>query len=366
MATEPKHVTVEEEVSIKQLILSINDWVKYLGSKWRIFLFTGVFGGLIGLGYSLIKTPLFIATTTFVVEAGESKGGLGRLAGMAAIAGIDFGGSAGGLFQGDNILELYKSRRMLVQALLSKVHADSSELLVERYLTYNRIRENWKEQPDLLSIDFRKDPSTLDSKMLRLRDSVMTSLTNTIRSEILKVEKPDKNLSIVRVDVMSPDEAFSKGFNESLVKEVNDFYIQTKTQKSMNNITMLQNKVDSVRAVMEGAIYSAAKASDATPNLNPTRQVQRIVPAQEAQFSAEANKAMLAQLLQNLEFSRMNLLQEQPLIQLVDQPVYPLPRLRLGKVKAIVIGGFFFGFLTALSLVFVRYFRQIMVDDERR
>src|SRR5690606_6776290 len=145
-----------------------------------------------------------------------------------------------------------------------------------------------------------------------------------------------------------------------LVREVNEFYIQTKTKKSTDNIAILEAKVDSVRTVMSGAIYSAAKVSDATPNLNPTRQVQRIVPAQEAQFSAEANKAILSQLLQNLELSKMNLLQEQPLIQLVDQPVYPLKVDRIGKLKGIVIGGFLFGFLTILGLIGLKLYRNIM------
>src|SRR5690606_6123841 len=134
-----------------------------------------------------------------------------------------------------------------------------------------------------------------------------------IRSDILTVEKPDRSLSIIQVDVTSPDEVFSKVFNENLVQTVNDFYIQTKTKKSTDNIALLEQKVDSVRAVMSGAIYSAVRVSDATPNLNPTRQVQRLGPAQEAQFSAETNKAILSQLLQNLELTKMNLLQEQPL-----------------------------------------------------
>src|SRR5690606_823126 len=97
-------------------------------------------------------------------------------------------------------------------------------------------------------------------------------------------EKPDKKLSIIKVEVTSPDEVFSKAFNENLVRRVNDFYIQTKTKRSTDNIATLQHKVDSVQAVMTDAIYSAAKVSDATPNLNPTRQVQRLGPAQKAQF----------------------------------------------------------------------------------
>ena len=358
------HSIEQDEVTVKESILYIQRWVRYLWTKKWLLLVAGALGGALGLWYTFSKNPVYTATTTFVIESSDSKSGLGALSGMAAMAGIDLGGGAGGLFQGDNIPELYKSRRMLVQALLTKVHADSNELLVERYLDITGQKASWEERPELLALDFRQDPTKLNPQTRRLQDSVMTALTNTIRSEVLAVDKPDRKLSIVQVNVTSPDEVFSKAFNESIVKRVNEFYIQTKTKKFTDNIAILQQKVDSVRAVMTGAIYSVARASDATPNLNPTRQVQRIAPAQEAQFSAEANRTILAQLLQNLELTKMNLLQEQPLIQLIDQPVYPLKAERLSKIKGIIIGGFLLGFLTLLCLIAIRYYNEIMAEGE--
>lgn len=364
MATEPIYVSEDDELSTKELIVSIQNWARYLWSKRLILIVAGLVGGALGLWYAFEKTPLYSATTTFVVESGDSKGGLRQFAGMAAIAGIDLGGG-GGLFQGDNIIELYKSRTMLSQTLLSKTHPDSNELLIERYINFNRLKEAWENEPVLSTLDFRKDHEEYTRQDLRVRDSVVTLFVNSISENALTVDKPDKNLSIIKVEVTTSDEVFSKSFNENLVRRVNDFYVQTKTRKSTNNIAILETKVDSVRAVMESAIYSAAKVSDATPNLNPTRQVQRIGPAQEAQFSAEANRAMLSQLLQNLEISKMALLQEEPLIQIIDQPVYPLKVDRLGKAKGIIIGGFIAGFLTVLGLIVLRWYRLIMREDDK-
>ncbi|RQP16658.1 MAG: hypothetical protein EAS52_11190 [Parapedobacter sp.] len=253
---------------------------------------------------------------------------------------------------------------MLAQTLLSQLHPDSDELIIERYIAYSGLRDKWMDQPELLALDFRADPSTLAHQTLRIRDSIITAFATRINEKVLTVEKPDEKLSIIKVEVKSPDEVFAKGFNENLVRRVNEFYIQTKTKKLQENIAILEAKVDSVRKAMEGAIYSAARASDATPNLNPTRQVKRIGPTQEAQFSAEANKAILGQLLQNLEVTKMTLLQEQPLIQLVDQPVYPLQIDKIGKGKGIVIGGFFFGFLTVLFLIAMRWYHSVMATND--
>jgi len=363
MATESSLQVEEDEVSIKELILGGQEWIRYLWSKRIMLVIAGMLGGSLGLLYAFLKTPQFTATTTFVVEAGDSKSRLGGLSSMAALAGIDLGGGGGGLFQGDNILELYKARKIIVETLLSAVHPDSNQLLIDRYLAFTGARESWVEQPELVALDFRLAPNTLQPQVLRLRDSVLTKVVNNIRQNVLTVDKPDKKLSIIQVDVTAPDEVFAKVFNEKLVARVNDFYIQTKTKKSADNIAILEAKVDSVRTVMSGAIQTAARASDATPNLNPTRQVQRNVPVQEAQFSAESNKLILSQLLQNLELAKMSLLQEQPLIQLVDQPVYPLKVEYLGKFKGIIIGGFLAGFLTLMCLVAVRWYRGVMTTE---
>lgn len=356
MATEPTYVPEDDDVSFREMILTIKDWIHYLWSKWQILLVAGVIGALVGLGYALWKEPHYTATTTFVLESGDGKGGLSQYAGMAAMVGIDLGGGTSGLFQGDNILALYQSRTMLAQTLLSKVYPDSNELLIERYIGYNGLRKAWANKPDLLALDFQQDPTKLELQKLRTRDSIITDFVTYIKENILQVDKPDKKLSIIQVKVTSPDEVFAKAFNENLVRKVNEFYIKTTTKKSTDNIAILEAKVDSVIAVMSGAIYSAARISDATPNLNPTRQAQRIAPTQEAQFSAEASKAVLSQLLQNLELSKMNLLQEQPLIQLVDQPVYPLKVDRFGKLKGLVLGGFLFGLLAVLFLVVRKYY----------
>ncbi|HWK57543.1 MAG TPA: hypothetical protein VNQ80_09405 [Parapedobacter sp.] len=363
MGIETKYATEDNEASTRDLILSIRNWLHYLVSKWLILIVVGVLGGIVGLGYALIYPKNYMATTTFVLEGGDGRSNLAQYAGMAAMVGIDLGTNAGGLFEGDNILELYKSRRMLAQTLLSPTFSDSTELLIERYITFNNIKKSWGKNPELLSIDFRQDPNELNATNRRQRDSILTEFTNVIKEDFLRVDKPDKKLSIIQVQVTSPDEVFSKAFNENLVRRVNDFYIQTKTKKSTDNIEILQHKVDSVRAAMEGAIYSAAKVSDATPNLNPTRQAQRVVPAQEAQFSAESNRVMLTQLLQNLELTKMNLLQEQPLIQLVDQPVYPLAVNRVGKIMGILVGGFLAVFLVVTFLIVKKWYHDVMTED---
>jgi hypothetical protein len=347
------------EASLKELFLKIKDWYEFLSSKWLLICGIGIIGALLGLTYAFVKRPVYTAATTFVLEEDKAGAGsnLGALAGLASIAGVDLGGG-GGIFQGDNILALYKSRTMIEKTLLTEVSFKGNRiLLVDCFIDFNDLRKQWKKK-GIQDINFRSHslPNKAYSSFTRLQDSLMGTIVTEINKKYLSVAKPDKKLSIISVEVKSENEFFAKEFNSQIVKNVNDFYIQTKTKKSLENVAILQQKTDSVRAVMNGAIYAAAAVTDATPNLNPTRQIQRIAPVQRSQFSAETNKAILGELVKNLEMSKISLRKETPLIQVVDEPVYPLFEEHFGKLKGIIIGGFLASFLT----VFFLFIRKIV------
>lgn len=354
-----------DEISLKELIFKIREWWRYLWSKKWIIVIAGIIGGALGLSYSFIKKPIYTATTTFVLESGEKGAGLSQYAGIASMMGLDLVSGGGDIFQGDNILELYKSRKMLEKTLFSPLDSIFKQPLIERYIEINKMRKGWEEKPALKNLYFSifdLNKKVVNPKVQRLRDSVIGKIIESIAKGSLNVAKPDKKLSIIKVEMKSSDEVFAKRFNEELVKNVNDFYVQTKTKKSLDNVAILQHKADSVRDVMNGAIYTAAVVSDATPNLNPTRQVQRVAPVQKAQFSAETNKAILAEMVKNLEMSKMTLMKDAPLIQVVDVPIYPLLKERFGKAKGIILGGMLFGFLTVCFFTTKFIFKNILSE----
>lgn len=354
--------TNEGEISLKEVVFSVKEYWRYLLSRWIVILTFGLLGGALGLLYSFMKKPVYTATTTFVLETGE-KSGMGQYAGIASMMGIDLSSGGGGIFQGDNIIELYKSRTMIEKTLFGTVDSSSNQSLMERFIDMNKWRNGWEKKPELHKLSFRNnDSKALGQKTQRLKDSVVGKAVEAIDKGYLTVIKPDKKLSIIRVDVKAKDEEFAKRFNEELVKNVNDFYVQTKTKKSIDNVNILQHKTDSVRAVMNTNIYTAVAVADATPNLNPTRQIQRIAPAQRAQFSAETNRAVLSALVQNLEMAKISLLKETPLVQQVDRPIYPLKENRWGKVKGVAIGGVFFGFLIVMYLTFGYFLKNILSE----
>lgn len=349
-----------DEISLKEVILKVRAAWRYLLSRWVIILVAAVIGGLLGLAYSFIKKPVYTATSTFVIEDNKS-GGMGQYAGLASLAGIDLVGSSNGIFQGDNIIELYKSRAMIEKALLSSITIKGKkELLIDRYINFNHLRESWKKNDHIKAISFNGDPEKLGRK----QDSIITDLVDLFNRKVLNVEKPDKKLSIIKVNVATNDELFSKEFNNKLVETVNDFYTQTKTKKSYQNVLILQKQADSVRKVLNGSISGVAAAIDAAPNANPNQFILR-VPSQRKQVDVQASTAIYSEIVKNLEVSRMSLLQETPLIQVIDTPILPLHNNKISKVKAFILSLFIGIIISTVVLLTKRVFSIIMKQETR-
>lgn len=343
--SQPADQFQDDEISLKELILKIQEWWRYLLSKWLVILIAGLLGGALGLFYSIYKKPTYTATLTFVLE--EEGGGMGNLGGLASMAGFSIANGGGnGLFKGDNIFEIYKSRTMLTKTLLSSSSLNDS-LLIDRYIQFNDLRTSWVKDTQLTNLSF----SIPIEKFTLKHDSVLGQIVASINSSNLNVSKLDKKTSLIQVSTTTTNEMFSKDFTEILVKNVNDFYVETKTKKALENLNILQQQTDSIRKELNSAIGSVAFAEDANPNANLARQILR-VPSSRKQVEVEANQAILTELVKNLEMAKISLRNETPLIQIIDEPVLPLGKERFSKVKAVLLGSFFSGVFIIICLFF--------------
>ena len=353
---------ITDEISLKELIQKLGEWWKYLLSKWFLIVFCAMIGGGIGFFYAYSKKLEFKGVITFALEDDkQGGGGLSGALGLASSLGIDLGTSAGGAFSGANLIELMKSRKMVEKALLNAYiqngHAKSlaDQLLVITEINQKLIKKGIWRGESLFQVN--ADPSQFNLQ----QDSVISVLYDMITglNGILSVAQKDKKISIISVEVNSGNELFSKFFAESIVKEVADFYVETKSKKARNNVAILQRQADSIRNELNLAITGVATSTDNTFNLNPALNVNR-VPSTKKQIDVQANTAILTQLVANLEMAKVTLLRETPLIQLIDRPVLPLKKSKLGKAKSLLMGGFLAGFLTVLYLIVRKMLKQVM------
>jgi hypothetical protein len=348
--------TNEENISLKELFEKGKEWFFYFLSRWKIIVLALVIGSTLGVAYSFIKKPVYTATLSFALEDEKSGGGLGAALGVASSFGLDFGTSAGGMFTGANLTELLKSRSIVEQTLLTPVVVSGDSIsLAEMYVRNEEWREQWNKKPEFANLQFR--PKADRKNFTRAHDSILGVIYVDLSRNGLRVAQIDKKVSIVNIDVASTDELFAKYFTEALVKEVSDFYIETKSKKARINMDILQKQTDSVRSELNRAITGVAVANDNTFGLNPALNIRR-APGVKRQVDVQANSAILTELVKQSELAKVTLRRETPLVSIIDSPILPLKNDRLGKVKGILMGGIILGFLTVLGLIGSRIFKQ--------
>ena len=353
----------QDEISLKELILKIKDWYRFLISKWIVLVAAGIIGGAIGVGYAFTQKATYTASLSFALEDEKSGGGgLSGALGLASSLGIDLGGSAGGAFSGANLLELMKSRNIVEKALLNPITVNGkTQSLAQYFINFNELNKNWSEKPALKNIVFEVDADR--SNYTLQQDSILGKIYESVAGAngLLSVAQKDKKISIINIEVKSTDELFSKAFTESIAQEVSSYYIEIKSKKARQNMEILQHQTDSIRAELNGAITGVAAAADNTFGLNPAMMVRK-TPGTRRQVDVQANTAILTQLVTNLEMAKVSLRKETPLIQVIDKPILPLKKEKVGKLKSLILGGFLAGFLTALILVFKKLFAGILAD----
>lgn len=347
-----------DEISLKELIEKGREWFSYLLSQWKVIVLAGIVGAGLGLAYSFSKKPVYTASLSFALEDEKGGGGLGSALGLASSPGLDLGGGGGSIFTGSNLTELFKSRAMVEQTLLSPVVVDGKAVsLAEMYIQNNEWRDQWNENPKFKAIQFL--PDTKRKYFTRVHDSILGVMYQDLSKNGLVVGQKDKKIAIITIDVSSTNELFSKYFTESLVKEVSDFYVTTKSKKARENMDILERQTDSIRGALNGAITGVAVANDNTFGLNPAMNVRR-APSARRQVDVQANTAILTELVKQTELAKVTLRKETPLIQVIDQPILPLKKEQFGKAKGIVFGGTLAGFLTVMGLAVRRMFTKVV------
>ena len=347
--TDQQQQIDNDEISLKELIQKIQEWIAYLKTQWILIIGIGALGGIVGFMYASFQKPTYLATTTFVLEEDKGGGGLGGAMGLASSFGFDLGSGGGGLFTSSNIIELMKSRLVVEKTLLNPVQIAGKEIsLADYYIQINEIK---------VKVNF---PVNADRTKFSLeQDSILYGISAGLTKNNLVIAQKDKKVSIISLTVKTENELFSKLFCEQLLKETSDFYIETKSKKSRLNVDILQHQADSIRAELNGAITGVATASDNVYNLNPAFNVKR-TPSTRRQVDVQANTAILTQLVAQLELSKVSLRKETPLVQLIDRPILPLEKDKVGRLKSLVLGGFLAGFLTVLYLVFGQLYRKMV------
>ena len=348
----------EEKISLKNLFQGFKEWLVFIMNKRKKIVYGTLIILVLSLSYNYLKSPVYYANTSFVLE-NDASASLGGLSSLASMSGINTSSlmSASNLFQIDNIQELYRSNNMLKQALLEKVTINGkSQILIDYFAVAQNLEKKWVKEKVYLK-DFYKDKKLYS----RAQDSVLKEAIKLIKKDFLIVGKPNRNTSILNVGFRHKDEVFAKIFNEVLVNKVNSFYYKTETKKTAFNLNVLQVQTDSVKGLLDMSFLALAEIDQNTPNLNPLVKTAK-VPYQKAMANLQANQAIYLEVVKQLELAKVAHRNKTPLIQIIDKPSFPLENNRWTFLDILILGIFGGGMLIVLLLSLQRIIRQALEE----
>ena len=348
----------EEKISLKNVFQGFKEWLVFIMDQRKKIVYGTLITLVLPLSYNYLKSPVYYANTSFVLE-NDASASLGGLSSLASISGINTSSlmSASNLFQIDNIQELYRSNNMLKQALLEEVTVNGkTQKLIDYFAVAQNLEKKWIKEKVYLK-DFYKDKKLYS----RAQDSVLKEAIKLIEKDFLIVAKPNRNTSILNVGFKHKDEVFAKIFNEVLVNKVNSFYYKTQTKKTAFNLNVLQVQTDSVKRLLDMSFLALAEIDQNIPNLNPLVKTAK-VPYQKAMANLQANQAIYLEVVKQLELAKVAHRNKTPLIQIIDKPSFPLENNRWTFLDILILGIFGGGALIVLLLSLQRIIRQALED----
>ena len=338
----------DDEITLTDIWIKLQQWWAYLWKR-KFWILAIALLGSIG-GYLKVKTadPVYSATLTFSLEQG-GKGG-SNLAGLASQFGFSMGGGdGGGMFSGENLLTLMKSRRMVEDVLLTPVLiGGDSILLVNQYVqSWPELKEAW-DSAGLYPLDAKTCCNNA-------QDSAMGVIYAMVSQKALAVSKQDEALSFVTISFSGHDEAFTGAFVEQLTAQATKFYVESKTTNTRANMEKLERRVDSVTTELESAMVGAANSIDA--NQFTVQSASKVSSAQK-QMKVTMLTTLYGELVKNLELSKTMAAREEPLITIIDRPHYPL-RVRESGLTGALFGGVIGWFITVLFFAGREFIRDL-------
>ena len=340
-----------DKLSLKDIIGLIKNLFQYFLSKWYWLILAIALGA--GFGYWKVYKikPTYTASITFVLNTETTGGGGGaRFSVLASQFGLDAGGGGSeSVFSGDNIFELFKTRKIAEKALVAPVPELNGCLLSYMH----------KLQPD--TPNYNLGSISANPEQLTVAQTAALRKHTGILSKSINVFKKDKKLSYYTITATGSDEIFTYYAAKTMLNETSEYFINTKLKVAKKNLELLMKEGDSLYALLGGTIAKTASIADETYNLNPSMIVKR-APAQLNGARLTALSGAYTEVLRQLEIAKITLQKETPLYQVIDEPIRPLPK-SMPDIKGSMLWNAIYGLVIAfIALTIKRFWSDIKMQ----
>ena len=333
------------DTSIKDIILTVSDYKNELKKRSFFLILVTVIFSLIGFAISKIQDKEYEAVLSFIVEDQSDAANQPSLSGVASLVGFDIGGGSSSFSQ-QNIIELLKSRNIIEKTLKNNSDIGGRvDLLLNHYIRINNL------------ID---DSSTID-----FSGNYIDSITNVVWLSIIDrdmhVLYQNDEANILNLSFKSLNDEFAKIFTQIIISEISEMYSVYQTEKTRISLNNLESRSDSIFSELKSSERRLARIKDKN-----TRVITSSGRLSEIQYMREVQvlNSIYIELRKNIELTNMNLLDETPLIQVIDIPVLPLEETNRSMLFWIIISSSLGLFFVMFVIILRKLVRDSLLEQE--
>lgn len=350
--TEYNRETEEDEISLKQVINTVKEYIREIFKYWWIVvIFISPF--LARNIYKHINTPeVMSANVKFIVE---SNGG-----GGPSIGGLlgSFGFGGGGDENPFKITEVGKSKRTIGNILFTEIEGD---YIANRIIDKYNLNEMWAKGLPMLA-DFRFTHDSIPAFTRKENTAFKLIYSQTVGkydpSNALVNITYDDEYSIYLIFSKTVDETLSYELAVRLYDELKYFFEEKVMEDKILTAELLREKRDSLSILINQKTLQAAQFDDTSRGLVSTSALYQ---KNKLMLEVQGLTTAYTETWKNYEMADYDIRSSKPTYLKVDQSFLPLsgeePQLSFALITAILLGGM-------LSVAFIcgrKLYRDIMV-----
>lgn len=314
---------IQAEINLNDVARKLVKFIKYfLNYKWWFILVV-----FIGSCLSVVKRQnqedVYVAETSLQINQ-ENSGGIGDMLGL--VSNIGFGKRGRGM-EDAKFLDIAQSNDIIARTLLSSFKKDST--LLDLFLSISPRTEEFVSElfpdrwdyPDSIS-DFSEKDWT-----------IIKNICFVLKGKMIVFETSEDG--VISLTVKSNNQKFSVEFSTAYLNLVNSYFVEKNTLKDKIVVDKISFVVDSVRQVLFQKESELATFRDKN---NFTVLSKGLTDLGRLEREVHILNMMYLQSVNRLEISKFKLLNNTPIIDVYDNPHYPLINEKQGVIKSVIIG----------------------------
>jgi len=334
---------------LKNGILVLWDYFKELFRRFYLFILIGVLFFFLVNKYLNSKNSTYEAKLTFMTNE-KTGGSLSNLMTMASNFGFNPGESDE--LSTEKLVELLKSRRIIGTALLSEVEINGRRDRLINFYCEEFDCDTFFDADSLSRVRFN---SRRLSSLSYTQNKILTDIYDEILENNLVTEASQNGIISIKCNTVS--EKFSKEFTEELISALSSFYVSKTIERQRSTKRLVQEYADSINTELSSAEYQLAQWKD--KNFRTTKSKGYLEELRLLR-KVENLALMYSESLKNLELAKFDLLNNTPVLQVIDRPTYPLSLKKPNRLLYLLITAFLTLAFTSILITVMKIIRDAL------